>query len=159
MSIPHQELTLAADFKEVLRTNVLPATAQGSGAQLVWGQGKSQRVGVCKARETDFPGGPMVRIPCFHCRLMWFSPGWGVKIPPATQCSQKKKKKKKRPGRILLIEEMIAVMQPASYREGSGPPCQPPPSPPPASPGWERGCEEGTLVTSSRTEFQESVKC
>ena len=55
-------------FQRVLRTNVLPATAQSSGAQLVWGQGKSQGVGVCKARETDFPGGPMVRIPRFHCR-------------------------------------------------------------------------------------------
>ena len=28
-------------------------------------------------------------------------PGWGVKIPPATQCSQKKKKKKAR--QSLLI--------------------------------------------------------
>ena len=25
----------------------------------------------------DFPGGPMVRTPCFHCRGQGFHPWWG----------------------------------------------------------------------------------
>ena len=90
MSIPRQELTLAADFKGFSGTKVVPATAQSSGAQLVWGQGKIPGVGVCKARGTDFPG---VQWSGHHASTVddvGSVLGWGVKIPPATQCSQKK---------------------------------------------------------------------
>ena len=39
----------------------------------------------------DFPGGPVVRIPCFHCR----EHDWGTKILHATcHVAQPKKKRK-----------------------------------------------------------------
>ena len=42
----------------------------------------------------DFPGGPVVKNQCFHCRGTGSIPGQGTKVPQAVQCSQKKKKKK-----------------------------------------------------------------
>ena len=30
----------------------------------------------------EFPGGPVVRTLCFHCRGPSSIPGWGTKIPP-----------------------------------------------------------------------------
>lgn len=54
---------------------------------------------------------------------------------------------------------MIAVMQPASYREGSGPPASHLPLHRLPPQDGEGGAGRGTLVTSSGTEFQESVKC
>ena len=41
----------------------------------------------------DFPGGPVVRTPCFHCRGNGFD--WGTRIPHAVWHGQKKKKVKK----------------------------------------------------------------
>ena len=41
---------------------------------------------------SDFSGGPVVMIPCFHCRGVGSIPGQGTKIPNAKQYSQKKKK-------------------------------------------------------------------
>ena len=43
----------------------------------------------------EFPGGPVVRTPCFHYRGTGLTPGWGTKIPQAVRCGQKKKKEKK----------------------------------------------------------------
>ena len=40
----------------------------------------------------EFPGGPVVRTRCFHCSGTGAIPGWGTKIPQATQQGQKKKK-------------------------------------------------------------------
>ena len=39
----------------------------------------------------DYPGGPVVKIPCFHCRGCGFDPNQGSKIPHAAWCVQKKK--------------------------------------------------------------------
>ena len=38
----------------------------------------------------DYPGGPVVKIPCFHCRGCGFDPNQGSKIPHAAQRVQKK---------------------------------------------------------------------
>ena len=40
----------------------------------------------------EFPGGPVVRIWHLHCGGLGSIPGWGTKIPQATQRGQKKKK-------------------------------------------------------------------
>ena len=42
----------------------------------------------------DFPGGLVVRIPCFHCCGPPSVPGWGTEIPQDVQSCQKKKRKK-----------------------------------------------------------------
>ena len=42
----------------------------------------------------NFPGGPGVRIACFHYRGMAPTPGWGTKILQAPKHGQKKKKMK-----------------------------------------------------------------
>ena len=34
----------------------------------------------------EFPGGPVVKTPCFHCRGRGFIPGPGTNIPHASQC-------------------------------------------------------------------------
>ena len=39
----------------------------------------------------EFPGGPVVRTPSFHCQGPGFNPGQGTKIPQATWHSQKEK--------------------------------------------------------------------
>ena len=31
----------------------------------------------------EFPGGPVVRTPPFHCQGVGFNPGWGTRIPQA----------------------------------------------------------------------------
>ena len=52
-------------------------------------------------RQRDFPGGPVVKTPCFHCRRHGFDlsfgliPGWGTKIPHAASQGQKKKEERK----------------------------------------------------------------
>ena len=44
----------------------------------------------------DLPGSPVVKTPSFQCKGAGSIPGWGTKIPHATQHGQKKKKKKKK---------------------------------------------------------------
>ena len=39
----------------------------------------------------EFPGGPVVRIWCFHCRGPGSIPDRGTEIPQAAWCGQKKK--------------------------------------------------------------------
>ena len=59
-----------------------------------------------KAEATwDFPGGPMVKTPCFHCRGRGSIPGRGTKIPHATWRSQKTEKQtnKKKAEATLLV--------------------------------------------------------
>ena len=46
-----------------------------------------------KAKCQEFPGGPVVRTPCFHCGGRGSTPGRGTKIPQASRRGQKKKKK------------------------------------------------------------------
>ena len=43
----------------------------------------------------DFPGGPVVKTPCFQCRGMGSIPGQGTKIPQAVWPKKKKKRKEK----------------------------------------------------------------
>lgn len=43
----------------------------------------------------ELPGGPVLRIQCFHCRGMGSVPGWGTKDPASCLTQQKKKKKRK----------------------------------------------------------------
>ena len=43
----------------------------------------------------EFPGGPVLRTPHFHCQGPGSIPGQGTKIPQAAQHDQKRKKKKK----------------------------------------------------------------
>ena len=44
----------------------------------------------------DFPGGPVIKTPHFHCWGHGFNPWWGTKIPHVALCGQKKKKKEKK---------------------------------------------------------------
>ena len=44
----------------------------------------------------EFPGGPELRIWCFHFWGVGLIPGQGTKILQALQCCKKKKKKKKK---------------------------------------------------------------
>ena len=37
----------------------------------------------------DFPGGPVVKTPGFHCRGQRFDPGWRTKTSHALWCGQK----------------------------------------------------------------------
>lgn len=46
---------------------------------------------VLRRESGDFPGGPRVKTPCFHCSGHWID-RWGIKIPHALQQSQKEKK-------------------------------------------------------------------
>ena len=43
----------------------------------------------------EFPGGPVVRTWCFHCRGPGLIPRWGTNISQATQCDQNIKIKNK----------------------------------------------------------------
>ena len=47
-----------------------------------------------KMHTGEFPGDPMVKTQCFHCRGPSLTPGWGTKILHSMGCSQKKKKMK-----------------------------------------------------------------
>lgn len=44
---------------------------------------------VAKKKKKDFPGGPMVRTVCLHCRGTGSILHWGTKIPYALWRSQK----------------------------------------------------------------------
>ena len=48
-----------------------------------------------KQLSREFPGGPVVRIQCFHCRDLGSVPNWETEIPQTTQHSPNKIKKKK----------------------------------------------------------------
>ena len=40
----------------------------------------------------DFPGCPVVKTLCFHCRGPWFKPCWGRSHMPRAMAKKKKKK-------------------------------------------------------------------
>ena len=76
----------------------------------------------------DFPGGPVVKIPSFHCRGHRFSsiPGQGIKIPhPASGGTAKKKTfiKKAGPGslspRTLTLSAYRYAGKPYSVWKGT----------------------------------------
>ena len=46
----------------------------------------------CNGVSGDFPGSPVVKTSCFHCRGTDSIPGQGTKIPQTTECGKKKKK-------------------------------------------------------------------
>ena len=46
-------------------------------------------------KKRNFPGTPLIKTPCFHCRGMSSIPGPGTKIPHATRYGQKVLKKEK----------------------------------------------------------------
>ena len=48
----------------------------------------------------DFPEGPVVRTPSFHCRGLGSVPSWGTEIPQIMQCSQIKNKR----GTSLVVQ-------------------------------------------------------
>ena len=41
----------------------------------------------------EFPGGPVVRTLCSHCRDLGSISGWGTNIPQALRLSKRKKEK------------------------------------------------------------------
>ena len=45
-------------------------------------------VQLIKTQHLEFPGGPVVRTPCFHCYDLGSIPGQGTQIPQAKGCSQ-----------------------------------------------------------------------
>ena len=45
----------------------------------------------CNGVSGDFPGSPVVKTSCFHCRGTDSIPGQGTKIPQTTECGKKKK--------------------------------------------------------------------
>ena len=47
-------------------------------------------------QKREFPGGPVLRIPCFHCQGPEFNPWSGTKIPQAAQRGQGEIKKRER---------------------------------------------------------------
>ena len=51
-----------------------------------------------KMRWGYFPGGSVVKTPCFHCRGHGFNPWSGTKIPHATAWLKKKKMRWERKG-------------------------------------------------------------
>ena len=53
-------------------------------------RGEGGRPGIKIGHFRNFPGGPVIKTPIFHCREYGFDPGWGVKIPEASW--QKKSK-------------------------------------------------------------------
>ena len=55
-------------------------------------------------QDRDFPGGPLVRTPCFHCRGEWFDPS-SSNEDPAQQVMWPKKKKKNLQCNLLLISQ------------------------------------------------------
>ena len=59
--------------------------------------------------EREFPGGPVVRIWCFHCHDPSSTPGWGTEILQATCCGQNFLKKKLR--RRICLGVMMAFWQ------------------------------------------------
>ena len=54
---------------------------------------KLSEEGMSKAEGGYFPGGPIVKIPHFHCRGHGFNPWWGSTIPHAMWREQQKKRK------------------------------------------------------------------
>ena len=61
----------------------------------LWAPEQNENVGPLLRNDWDFPGGPVVKTPSFHCRGRGFNPWWGTKIPKAVRCSQKKKTQNK----------------------------------------------------------------
>ena len=56
----------------------------------------------------DFPGGPVVRTPCFHCRRHGFNPWWGHSSHMPRSAAKKKKRNSdftvEKPGRYYLTQ-------------------------------------------------------
>ena len=48
-----------------------------------------------KPHYRDFPGGPVLETPCFHCRGHGSIPGQGTKVPHAARPKKDKNKNKK----------------------------------------------------------------
>ena len=56
----------------------------------------------------EFPGSPVAKTLCFHCRSIGLIPCQGTKIPQAMQCSQIKHNKNKEKS-FFLIKENIKI--------------------------------------------------
>ena len=65
----------------------------------VWEPERKPGGGNCT--QWEFPGGPVVRTLCFHCRGLDSVPGWGMKILQAKQYSPKREREKKPPVRAV----------------------------------------------------------
>ena len=57
----------------------------------------------------EFPGGLVVRTPCFHCCSPGSIPGQGTEILQATRCSPREKKKDTMMMMILMIIIMMNI--------------------------------------------------
>lgn len=72
---------------------------------------------VLKERERHFPGRPVVKTPCFHCRGHGFHPCRGVKVLDlAVQCSQRVKKRER--VCVILNESKIGILGPSWWPSG-----------------------------------------
>ena len=67
------------------------ALLSGSGTNL--GEDRKHSLGEDRRHGGEFPGGPVARTLHVHCWGPGSVPGWGTKIPQATQQSQIRKKK------------------------------------------------------------------
>ena len=96
MCSPHLGALFGFPQKQSLRQG--PGRGSLFGGKLVsWGDCNKvpQTLGGLKQQKfREFPGGPVVRTLHFHCCGPGLIPGWGTKIPQATQHGQKKKKEK-----------------------------------------------------------------
>ena len=55
-----------------------------------------------RKQKREFPGGPVVRTPCFHCWGPGFNPWSGTKIPQAAWCGPKKKSRRKKSANLKI---------------------------------------------------------
>ena len=70
-----------------------------------------------KEKPWDFPGGPVVTTPCFHCRGVGLIPGQGTRNLHAA-CMAKKKKKEKEINKVRQRRLNLQKIQKSSQRGG-----------------------------------------
>ena len=68
--------------------------AQRSEWQASWGRDNAERLNI-KRGDRGFPGGPVVKTPCFHCGGAQ-DRSLVREVPHAARCGKKRKKKKMR---------------------------------------------------------------
>ena len=68
---------------------LLPLSAPS--AKTAWGTWYIMWSDLYADKYREFPDSPVVRTPCFRCRYLGSVPGWGPKIPQASQCCQKRR--------------------------------------------------------------------
>ena len=74
-----------------------------------------------KKRSPEFPGGPVVRTPCFDCGGMGSIPGQGTKIPHATWHGQKQTKKRTKERKKRKEKEANKIIESKVAQEDTKP--------------------------------------